>query len=125
MACSTPPTYMSTGAQRRTSATSNGPSAYPGEQYRNMYQEESTNVSMVSVSRLAGSPQAGQATFTQSSAAASGETPRGTRSWPRRSGSTTGSWSSGTGTSPQDGQWMIGIGVPQKRCRETSQSRSR
>ena len=27
MACSTPPTYMSTGAQRRTSAGSNGPSA--------------------------------------------------------------------------------------------------
>ena len=25
----------------------------------------------------------------------------------------TGSWSSGTGTSPQPGQWMIGTGVPQ------------
>src|SRR5208282_2942579 len=125
MACSTPPTYMSTGAHRRTSAGSNGPPAYSGEQYRNMYQDESTNVSMVSVSRLAGPPQAGQGTFTQSSAAASGDTPLGTRSWPRRSGSTTGSWSSGTGTSPQDGQCTIGIGVPQKRCRETSQSRRR
>jgi hypothetical protein len=78
-----------------------------------MYQEESTNVSMVSVSRLAGSPQDGQATFTQFSAAASGDTPLGTRSWPRRSGSTTGSCSSGTGTSPQVPQWMIGIGQPQ------------
>jgi hypothetical protein len=29
------------------------------------------------------------------------------------SGSTTGNWSSGTGTSPQDSQWMIGIGQPQ------------
>ncbi len=37
----------------------------------------------------------------------------------------TGSWSSGTGTSPQAGQWMIGIGQPQNRCRLSSQSRSR
>jgi hypothetical protein len=29
------------------------------------------------------------------------------------SGSTTGNWSAGTGTSPQVGQWMIGIGQPQ------------
>ena len=29
------------------------------------------------------------------------------------SGRTTGSWSSGTGTSPQLGQWTIGIGHPQ------------
>ena len=83
-------------------------------------------MSIVSVSRLAAPPHFGQATLTQSAAAASGETPRGARSAPRRSsGSRTGSWSSGTGTSPHDGQWMIGIGVPQKRCREISQSRSR
>jgi hypothetical protein len=31
----------------------------------------------------------------------------------------------GDGTSPQDGQWIIGTGGPQERCRETSQSRSR
>ena len=125
MACSTPPTYMSTGAHRRTSAGSNGPSVYSGEQYRNMYQDESTNVSMVSVSRLAGPPHGDSRTFTHSSAAASGDTPLGTRSWPRRSGRTTGSSSSGTGTSPQDGQCMIGIGVPQKRWRDSSQSRNR
>ena len=29
------------------------------------------------------------------------------------SGSTTGSSSSGTGTTPQRGQWITGIGVPQ------------
>ena len=52
-------------------------------------------------------------TLTQSSAAASGETPRGVRSAPRSSGRTTGSWSSGTGTSPHAGQWTIGIGAPQ------------
>src|SRR5580658_7872697 len=44
MACSTPPTYMSTGIQRRTASTSNGPPSYDGEQYRNMYQDESTKV---------------------------------------------------------------------------------
>ena len=82
-------------------------------------------MSIVSVSRLAGPPHFGQVVLTQSSAAASGETPRGFRSWPRRSGSSTGSWSSGTGTSPSTSQWTIGIGQPQNRCREISQSRSR
>ena len=28
-------------------------------------------------------------------------------------GSTTGSWSSGTGTIPHVGQWIMGIGQPQ------------
>ena len=32
MACSTPPTYRSIGAQRRTESTSNGPLSKPGEQ---------------------------------------------------------------------------------------------
>ena len=70
-------------------------------------------MSIVSLSRLAGPPHVGQSTLTQSSAAASGETPFGFRSAPRSSGSTTGSWSSGTATSPHAGQWMIGIGAPQ------------
>ena len=70
-------------------------------------------MSIVSLSRLAGPPHDGQSTLTQSAAAASGETPRGVRSAPRSSGSTTGSWSSGTGTSPQAGQCTIGIGAPQ------------
>jgi hypothetical protein len=41
------------------------------------YQDESTNVSMVSVSRRAGPSQRGHVVFTQSSAAASGERPFG------------------------------------------------
>ena len=57
----------------------------------------------MSLSRLAGPPHDGQSTLTHSSAAASGEVPLGFRSAPRRSGSTTGSWSSGTGTSPHVG----------------------
>ena len=75
------------------------------------YQDESTNVSIVSVSRSAGPPQVGQVVLTQSSAAASGERPFGATSV--MSGRTTGSWSSGTATSPQAGQWTIGIGQPQ------------
>ncbi len=82
-------------------------------------------MSIVSVSRSAGPPHAGHGTSTQSRAAASGDTPRGASAAPRRSGSRTGSWSSGTGTSPHPGQWTIGMGAPQNRCRDTSQSRSR
>ncbi len=70
-------------------------------------------MSIVSLSRLAGPPHVGHSTLTHSSAAASGETPLGLRSAPFRSGRRTGSWSSGTSTSPQVSQWMIGIGAPQ------------
>ena len=59
-------------------------------------------MSIVSVSRRAGPPQAGQGTLTQSSAAASGERPLGANS--RTSGSSTGRSSSGTGTIPQRSQ---------------------
>ena len=41
------------------------------------YQEESTKVSIVSVSRRAGAPHCGQGVFTQSSADASGDFPLG------------------------------------------------
>ncbi len=65
---------------------------------------------MVSVSRCAGLPHFGHWQFTKSERFASGlPVPSGTQS----SGSTTGSCWSGTGTSPQPPQWMIGIGVPQ------------
>src|ERR687886_441396 len=111
IACVMPPTYWSTGSHFSTSATSNGTSSRPTEQYRRKYQDESTNVSIVSVSRSAGPPQRGQSTLTQSVAAPSGEVPLGCRSSPALGGSVTGSWSSGTGTSPSTGQWMIGIGV--------------
>ena len=80
---------------------------------------------MVSVSRFAGPPHFGHSVCTQSVAAASGELPFGASSCPRRSGRQTGSWSSGTGTSPHPSQYTIGIGAPQNRCRDSSQSRSR
>ena len=69
------------------------------------------NVSMVSVSRRAAAPHAGQVTLTNSGTFSSGERPAPVISM--RSGRITGSWFSGTGTTPQFGQWMTGIGVPQ------------
>ena len=70
-------------------------------------------MSIVSVSRMAAPPHVGQTTLTQSVAPPSGEVPLGLRSSSAAGGSSTGSWSSGTGTSPHAAQLMIGIGVPQ------------
>ena len=87
------------------------------------YQDESTKVSIVSVSRRAGPPHFGHVVFTQSSTAARGLLPFGAYS--SVSGSSTGSWSSGTATMPHEPQWTTGIGQPQYRWRESSQSRRR
>ena len=74
------------------------------------YQDESTKVSIVSVSRSAGCAAARAAAREERAHFLSGlPVPSGTRS----SGSTTGRSFSGTGTGPSSGQWMIGIGVPQ------------
>ena len=54
---------------------------------------------------------------------ASGDWPVGGNS--TSSGGSTGSWSSGTGTMPQSSQYTTGIGQPQKRWRDSSQSRRR
>ena len=74
------------------------------------YQEESTKVSSVSVSRRAGLPQLGQSTCFHVGWRSSGLPGMSNDT---SSGSTTGSWSRGTGTAPHASQWMIGIGVPQ------------
>ena len=86
--------------------------------------DESTKVSIVSVSLLAPpTPHRGQSTYNQSSGAeANGEAMAWASSTWRSAGRTTGSWSSGTGTAPQLAQWTTGIGVPQYRCREINQS---
>ena len=68
------------------------------------------------VSRLAGLPQHGHVVFTHSSIAASGDSPVPVGSYDSTSGSNNGNWSSGTGTAPQSGQCMIGIGSPQYLC---------
>ena len=77
---------------------------------RSKYQLESMKVSNVSVSRRAGAPQRGQATCFQVGWWSSGLP--GVSNY-TSSGSTTGSWSSGTGTAPQPAQWITGIGQPQ------------
>src|SRR5437764_14808145 len=59
-ACSTPPIYWSTGIQYSAAARSNGTGAR-AEQKRRKYQDESMNVSKVSVSRVAGPLHVGQA----------------------------------------------------------------
>jgi hypothetical protein len=59
MACSMPPMYWSTGIQYLARASSIAP-ALSGQAKRAKYHDESTKVSMVSVSRLAGLPQEGQ-----------------------------------------------------------------
>ena len=104
-----PPMYCSTGSHRATSARSNGLSA-GWLAKRRKYQLELTKVSSVSVSRSAAPPHCGQATCFQVGWRTSG-LPGVAKS--TSSGSTTGSWSLGTGTTPQAAQWMNGIGVPQ------------
>src|SRR3546814_4973513 len=97
-----PPIYWSTGSQRAITAGSNGLSA--GElAKRRKYQLESTKVSSVSVSRTAAPPHDGQATCFHAGWRSSGlpGTEKSTSS-----GSVTGSWSFGTGTTPHVSQWM-------------------
>src|SRR4051794_26257138 len=102
--------YWSTGSQPSTAARSVGSRVIHGSVKRAKYQDESTNVSMVSVSRRAGPPHRGQGTCVQV-----GWRSRGLpgTSNETSSGSTTGKGSRGTGTAPQDSQWMTGIGQPQ------------
>ena len=69
-----------------------------GRQKRRKYHDESTKVSMVSVSRAAGPPQIGQVVCRKPSWSCSGDSPVGRNS--TSSGASTGSWSSGTGTMP-------------------------
>ena len=109
MACSIPPTYWSTGSHRRMAAGSSGASA-SGQAKRAKYHDESTKVSKVSVSRRAAPPQRGQATRRHSSWRSSGLPGASKLTSP---GSVTGRSARGTGTRPQPGQWIMGMGQPQ------------
>src|SRR5580698_8703423 len=90
-----------------------GCSVFQGSQNRRKYHEESTKVSMVSVSRRAGPPQMGQVVWRKPSWNDNGDCPVGRNS--TSSGATMGSCSSGTGTTPWSGQYTAGMGQPQKR----------
>ena len=105
-----PPMYWSTGSQSSTTLRSVGAVVIHGSVKRAKYHDESTNVSMVSVSRRAGLPHCGQATFFQVGWRSSGLPGR---SKVTSSGSCTGRSFAGTGTTPHASQWMIGIGQPQ------------
>ena len=108
IACSMPPMYWSTGIQYF--ARSSTIAFASCEQWRRKYHEESTKVSIVSVSRRASLPHFGHLQARNAASFASGlPLPSGTRF----SGSFTGNCSSGTGTSPHFAQWISGIGQPQ------------
>src|SRR5271170_2387736 len=100
-----PPMYWSTGIQASATLRSVGAVVIHGSVKRAKYHDESTKVSMVSVSRVAGPPHFGQATCFQV-----GWRSSGLPGWSKvtSSGSVTGKSFSGTGTTPQAGQWIIG-----------------
>src|SRR5664280_3052848 len=77
MACSIPPMYWSTGIQWRATTGSKGRSGVHGSVNRRKYQDESTKVSMVSVSRVAGPPHTGQVVLRNSWLVARGDSPVG------------------------------------------------
>ncbi len=89
MACSTPPMYWSTGIQASAAANENGSASFQGSVKRRKYQDESTKVSMVSVSRRAGPPQAGHVVCRKPSWNCRGDWPVGRNS--TSSGASTGS----------------------------------
>src|SRR5215469_9413348 len=105
-----PPIYWSTGSQASTAAGSVGAVLIQGSVKRAKYHDESTNVSMVSVSRRAGPAHFGHLTFFQVGWRSSGFPGLSNVT---SSGSVTGRSFSGTGTTPHFSQWIIGIGQPQ------------
>src|SRR5512135_2617897 len=102
--------YWSTGSHSSTILRSVGALVIHGSVKRAKYQDESTKVSMVSVSRRAGPVHFGHLTFFQVAWRSSGLPGL---SKVTSSGSVTGRSCSGTGTVPYLSQWMIGIGQPQ------------
>ena len=111
--CSLPPMYMSTGSHLRVRSGSKAASPQPALGYRRKYHAESRKLSLTSVSRRAGCPQLGHGARTKSSQRASGLEPEPSGLNSSTWGSRTGRSSSGTGTVPQDSQWMMGMGGPQ------------
>src|SRR5271169_5014204 len=105
-----PPIYWSTGSHPSTALRSVGAVAIHGSVKRAKYQDESTKVSMVSVSRRAGPAHCGHFTFFQVGWRSSGLPGL---SKVTSSGNVTGRSLTGTGATPHLSQWMTGIGQPQ------------
>src|SRR3989338_4788171 len=115
-----PPIYWSTGIQHFTTSLLKGLLFSLGEAYLKKYHDESTKVSIVSASLLAGFPHFGHFTFINFSDWARGEAPSPVSF--TSSGRTTGRSLYGTGTTPQLSQYIIGIGQPQYLCLDMPQS---
>src|SRR6476661_4882911 len=105
-----PPMYWSTGSHSSTVLRSVGAVLIHGSVKRAKYQDESTNVSIVSVSRRADPEHFGHFTFFHVGWRSSGLPGLSKLT---SSGNVTGRSFSGTGTTPHLLQWMIGIGQPQ------------
>src|SRR4029078_4641559 len=105
-----PQMYLSTGSHSSTVLRSVGAVLIHGSVKRAKYQDESTNVSMVSVSRRAGPAHFGHFTFFQVGWRSSGVPGL---SKVTSCGNVTGRSLSGTWTTPHFSQWMMGIGQPQ------------
>src|SRR6185437_15743549 len=105
-----PPMYWSTGIHLLATAGVVGDCSFHGSVKRMKYQDESTKVSMVSVSRRAQPLQLGHLTRFQLVARSSG-LPGFLKL--TLVGNFTGSFFSGTGTTPHVLQWITGIGQPQ------------
>src|SRR5271154_3527446 len=96
-----PPIYWSTGIQASTIGRSVGSVLIHGSVKRSKYHDESTNVSIVSVSRVAGAPHCGHLTCFQVGWRSSGLPGRSNVT---SSGKITGKSFAGTGTTPHDSQ---------------------
>src|SRR6185503_12071236 len=105
-----PPMYWSTGIHLLATAGVVAEFSFHGSVKRMKYQDESTKVSMVSVSRRAPPPQDGHFTLVNAGLRSSGLPGL---SKVTSSGRRTGRSLSGTGTTPHLSQWMTGIGQPQ------------
>src|SRR5215467_2225276 len=105
-----PPMYWSTGSHSSTILRSVGAVLSHGLVKRAKYQDESTKVSIVSVSRRAGPEHCVHLTFFHVGWRSSGLP--GTSNVTSY-GKVTGKSFSGTGTTPHFAQWIIGIGQPQ------------
>src|SRR3990167_5210836 len=94
------------------------------KRYARKYHEEPAQFGMTSVSLFAGPPHRKHSVFTKSLILARGDSPSGPGSYFSTFGNSTGKSFSGTGTIPHLSQCTTGIGSPQYRCLEKTQSRS-
>src|SRR2546421_12345928 len=94
--------YTSTGATDAAASAEKGTSSFRGSVNRMKYHDESTNVSIVSVSLFACPWQLGQVVLTHSSACSRGLPRLPLNQSPSSFGSFTGSWSTGTGTRSEE-----------------------